>query len=77
MQAVLTCVGLRQLSFETALHLLISSCADTRPSSELVNPYDKEACQGDVVSLKLIFLQMQPRNTVLSFIREEALCQPL
>lgn len=60
-----------------ALHLLVSSCEDTRPSSDLVNPYDKEACQGDVVSLKPIFLQTRPRNTVLSFIREEALCQAL
>lgn len=45
-QAVQTCVGLWQLSFETALHLLSSSCAHTRPRSELVNPYDKEACWG-------------------------------
>ena len=70
-------MGLRWLSFETALHLFASSCADTRPSSELVNPYDKEACRGDVVSLKPMFLQTRPRNTVLSFIREEALCQLL
>ncbi|TKC38777.1 hypothetical protein EI555_015032, partial [Monodon monoceros] len=44
--------------------------ANTRPGSELVNPYDKESCWGDAVSPKPIFLQTRPRNTVLSFIRD-------
>lgn len=48
-----------------------------RPSSNLVNPYDKEAWWGEAVSPKTIFLQTWPRNTVLSFIREVAPCQPL
>ena len=77
LQAVQTCVGSRQLSVDTALHLPSFSRVDPRPSSERVNPYDKDACQGDVVAPKPLFLQTWPRNTVLSFIRDMELCQPL
>ena len=76
-QAVQTCVGSRQLSADTALHLLSFPRVDTWPSSERVNPYDKDACQGGVVVPKPLFLRTWPRNTVLSFIRDVELCQPL
>lgn len=36
----------KQLSADTALHLLSFPHVDTWPSSERVNPYDKDACQG-------------------------------
>lgn len=69
LQAVQTCVGLRQLSFETALHLLSSPCSDSRPSSELANPHDKYDYWGDVVFPKVHLLADLTQNHTPSLLQ--------